>query len=297
MTTIDNRQTPLFIQTRDYINSKNAKNKEFFCRLLDIVDYAEFVDLQQTEVLIMKRLYNHLRDDSKRFKKHDLMSVFNFFTQGIEQSPLSEVFDDYENYVEPVLETYIDICRRFMLLCRYNIAYSFALISNESFSELMLIDRFHRVISNDWFINSSIVQDYLNVSCLNNYLHSINEYAVLFSGLTRIDENVSQNEEEHKNNCNGDKYLSFSVKCENTNIIITSFIYCSGCKYIFSKQIKTLNLNNFNNVQFSLLRDKLIKYSQYHYKPINVDNINDLQKLIIKDICDSTGLQDDEYTF
>ena len=46
MTTINNQTKPLFIQTRDYINSTNTKNKEFFCRLLNIVGYAEFVDLQ-----------------------------------------------------------------------------------------------------------------------------------------------------------------------------------------------------------------------------------------------------------
>ena len=245
----------------------------------------------------MEHFYKHLRDDTEYLNKYDLMSVFNFFTRNINQSHLQEIFDDYEGHIKPFSETCFDICQRFMLLCRYDIAYSFALISNESFNESKLIDKFKHIISNDWFFNSSLVQNNLNISCLDNCLHSINEYAVLFSGLTRIDENVSQNEEEHKNNCNGDKYLSFSVKCENTDIIITSFIYCSECKYIFDKQIKTLNLNDFNKVQFGLLRDKMIAYSQYHYKPINVININDLQKLIIKDICNSTGLQDDQYTF
>ena len=297
MTTINNQSTPLFIQIHDYINSTNTKNKEFFRRLLHIVGYAQFADLKHIEVLIMEHFYNHLRNDTEYLNKYDLMSVFNFFDRNVNQSHLPEIFDDYEKYIQPFSENCFDICRRFMLLCRYNIAHSFKLISNESFNEPMLINRFRRVIFNDWFINSSIVQDYLNVSCLNNHLHSINEYGVLFSGLTHIDENVSQNEEAHKNNCNGDKYLSFSVKYENTNIIITSFVYCSECKYIFSKQIKTLNLNNFNNVQFSLLGDKLIAYSQYHYKPINAVNINDLQKIIINDVCNSTGLRDDEYTF
>ena len=296
MTTINNESTPLYIQIREYINSTNAKNKEFFRKLLNTVAYAEFADVRHIEVLIMKHCYNHLRNDTEYLKKYDLMSVFNFFYQYSNQSHFPEVFDWYEKYIRPFSETCFDICRRFMMLCRYNIAYSFALISNQSFNECVIINKFYPVISNDWFINSSIIKDKLNVSCFNNHLHSVNEYAITFADYPRIDENVSQNE-EHENNCNGDKYLSFSVKCENTNIIITSFIYCLECKYIFDKQIKTLNLNEFNDIQFILLRDKLIKYSQYHYKPINVININDLQKLIIKDICNSTGLQDDQYTF
>lgn len=292
---IDNQSTPLFIQIHDYINSTNAKNKELFCRLLHIVGYAESAYLQHIEVLIMKRFYIHLRDDTEYLNKYDLMSVFNFFTREANQSHLQEIFDDYEGYIQPFSETCFDVCRRFMLLCRYNIAYSFALISNESFNEHIIINKFKHIISNDWFFNSSLVQNNLNVSCLDNCLHSINEYAVLFSGLSRIDENASQNE-EHENNCNGDEYLSFSVKCENANIIITSFIYCSGCSYI-KKQIRTLNLNDFNYDRFNLLRDISIAYSQYHYKPINTININDLQKIIIKDVCNSTGLRDDQYTF